>query len=341
MVAAQQNVPRRIGLLAAFAVALVAGAIAAPGAHAVQTPGPCVPLESQAWWQETGPPVFPGDSQHVHVGACFPWRQVISGTYTLDVVVKMHNEQGRWLTQVRIDDATTRSSRRFSAPTPHFQCLVKDCTFTTSVTVPTSSLSTGVHEWRVAANTAPVDSNTSGVAEKSLATSGWPVCIRSCSGTAAANKNTEFRGWYRTATPSGQQVVGYNVSRFGWTSSHDAEFPWANGAYRPVSGVWQPPIWIKNGSSEGDTEPVTRSRCWVDPDFHNGGSGTQVLNAAGPFQGRLSIDTTTLSNGLHALVCAAGSDEDGVLDGVMRLPFEVSNPLLPPLPLFIQDGEGG
>jgi hypothetical protein len=328
-------VPRWKRFLLAAALAFVASAIASPSAGAVQTPGPCVPLESQSWWQETGPPAFPGDSQHVHVGACFPWRQVINGTYTLDVVVKMHNEQGRWLREVRIDDATTQNpgGTRYQAPTPHFQCLAIDCTFTTSVTVPTNSLSTGTHEWRVAASTAPVESNSGTIVEKNLATSGWPVCIRSCSGTAAANKNTEFRGWYRTATPSGLQVVGYNVSRFGWTSSHDAEFPWANGAYRPVSGVWQPPIWIKNGSSDGDTEPVTRSRCWVDPDFHHGHAGTQVLNAPGPFQGRLSIDTTTLSNGVHALVCAAGSDEDGVLDGVMRLPFEVSNPVLPgPLP---------
>jgi hypothetical protein len=330
---AVHHVPRWAGLLLGIALGMVAGAIASSPARAVQTPGPCVPLESQSWWQESGPRAFPGDSQHVHVGACFPWRQVISGTYTLDVVVKMHNEQGRWLTQVRIDDATTQNpgGTRYLAPPPHFQCLEVDCAFTTSITIPTSSLRAGVHEWRVGANTAPVDSTSSSVAERNLATSGWPVCIRSCSGAAPANRNTEFRGWYRTATPSGRQVVGYNVSRFGWASSHDAEFPWANGAYRPVSGVWQPPIWIKNGSSEGDTEPVTRVRCWVDPDFHHGISGTPVLDAAGSFQGRLSIDTTAFSNGVHALVCAASSDEDGILDGVMRLPFEVNNP--PPLPL--------
>jgi hypothetical protein len=332
MSALDQDVPRWMGLLLALIVALVAGALASPGARAAQTPGPCVPLESQSWWQENGPPAFPGDSQHVHVGACFPHRVVISGPYTLDVAVKMHNEVGRWLTEVRIDDGTKQSSdRRFSAPTPHFQCLSTDCTFATSITVPTDSLRSGTHEWRVAANTSPVDSLAGNVPEKNLATSGWPVCIRSCSGTTPANANTQFRGWYRTATPSGLQVVGYNVVRFGWAAAHDAEFPWAAGSYRSVSGLWQPPIQIQNGATSGDLEPITRSRCWIDPDFHHGLSGTPVLDAAGPFQGRLSIDTTTLSNGVHALVCAAGSDEDGILDGVMRLPFEVNNP--PPLPL--------
>jgi hypothetical protein len=323
------------------AFAIAAGlllAYGAPGASAAQTPGPCVPLESQSWWNEGAALPFPGDMQHVHAGACFPYKQVISGNYTLDVVVKMHNEQGRYLVQVRIDDDTDQDAqRRFSAPAPNLLCSSVDCTFVVPVTVPTGQLRTGMHEWRVAAATAPQPSNSDRVAERNLATSGWQVCIRSCSGRTPANDRMEARGWYRTATPSGLQEIGYDNVTWGWQSSHDAEFPWSRttGSYVPVSGTWQPPLWLHNGASGSDVEPVVRSRCWVDPDFHGGHAGTPVLDRSGSFQGRLSIDTTQLGNGLHRLVCAAGGSEDGFLDGVFAIPFMVDNgPLgiLPPLP---------
>jgi hypothetical protein len=305
------------------------GLLALPAAsQAAQTPGPCVPLESQSWWKETPLLPFPGDMQHVHVGACFPYKQVISGNYVLAVTVKMHNEQGRYLTRVRIDDATDQDSdHRYSRQLKYY-CGQADCQFVVELVVPTRSLPAGMHEWRVAASTAPRPSNSRSVPEHNLATSGWPVCIRSCSGRTPAVNRTEARGWYRTA-PNLFDHQGYVSATWGWSSSHDAEFPWdpGTGTYRPITGVWYPPIWLHSGASDSDVEPVTRSRCWVDPDFHHGITGGIALNQLGPFQGRVAVDTRVwIPNGLHKLVCAAGSSEDGFLDGVFVIPFRVANP---------------
>jgi hypothetical protein len=311
-----------LGVLAA--AALVFGAGTAPAA---QTPGPCVPVESQSWWSDAGTPLpFPGNMQHVHAGACFPYKQVLSGSsYTLDVTVKMHNEAGRYLEHVRIDDATDQDSNHRYSVRPRSRCASVDCTFVVPLTVPIASLPTGMHEWRVAASTSPIDSGSSSVPRRNLATSGWQVCIRSCSGRTPQVNGFEGRGWYRLLGRSHHQ--GYNVVTWGWTSAHDAEFPWdpATGSYRPISGTWTPPINMHLGAHDASMV-IGRSRCWVDPDFHNGSAGTPVLNQAGPFRGRLSINTRQFANGLHKLVCAAGSSEDGFLDGVQVFPFRLANP---------------
>jgi hypothetical protein len=193
--------------------------------------------------------------------------------------------------------------------------------------VPTDSLPAGMHEWRVGASTSPMATESSNVAERNLATTGWQVCIRSCSGRTPAVSRSETRGWYKTATSSGLRQVGYNNVTWGWQSSQDAEFPWdpSTHAYVPISGIWAPPLSIHTGATDGVVEPLTRSRCWVDPDFHRGIEGVNVLDTLSSFQGRLSIDTRQFPNGMHKLVCAGGSAVAGFLDGVFAIPFMVSN----------------
>lgn len=292
----------------------------APSANAAG----CVPVESQSWWTPQSSPLpFPGDMQHVHAGACFPYKQVLTGSsYTLEVTAKMHNEAGRWLNYVRIDDATDQDPQKRYSVSVHEQCQVADCTYVVPVTVPIGSLPTGMHEWRVGVSSSPVDSSAT-TFNRNLATNGWQVCIRSCSGRTPANNNFEGRGWYMnefsTSFHEGYDVVTWNGT--------DAEFPWnpATGAYRSISGVWTPPLSLHLGAHDL-SQTIDRSRCWVDPDFHHGSAGTQVLNAVGPFTGRLSIDTTQFLNGLHKLVCAVGTDEQGHLDGVQVFPFQVANP---------------
>lgn len=321
---------RALCLLLVLALVLAAEALGATRANA-QTPGPCVPLEAQSWWQKDGPLPFQGDMQHVHVGACFPFKQVISGNYTLDVTVKMHNEAGRYLTQVRIDDDTDQDPQVRFGVNPMLLCSTADCTFTVPLTVPTGTLPAGMHEWRVGASTAPRASNSSTVPERALTSDAWQVCIRSCSGRTPANDREENRGWYRTLDGSTLSVKGYDEANWGWLSSHDAEFPWnpSTHSYVPVSGTWRPPVNLHQGSQTDSTDPITRSRAYVDPDFHHGIVGIQVLNVAGPFQGRLSIDTTKLSNGMHKLVLEAGSGTSltgDLLSAVGVIPFLVQNP---------------
>lgn len=66
-------------------------------------------LESQGWWGERDEngnvPQF-GDAEHLHVGACFPLQQTVSGTVRMDFRVVAHNvPQGSLIRQTRFHDA--------------------------------------------------------------------------------------------------------------------------------------------------------------------------------------------------------------------------------------------
>src|SRR5918999_4217295 len=67
-------------------------------------PEPRVFLESQAWWR--GTPAGDTEIRHVHSGACFPYRQVLEGRVTFDVVTKMRNYEGWMLRFVRVQVAS-------------------------------------------------------------------------------------------------------------------------------------------------------------------------------------------------------------------------------------------
>jgi len=79
--------------------------------------------------------------------------------------------------------------------------------------------------------------------------------------------------------------------------------------------------------------PVTSHRAHVDPDFHAGSAGWIVRQGRGSFEGRLSIDTTQLANGVHKLVLVANARKlsrrdrvaNGTSSGVQVIPFVVSN----------------
>lgn len=78
---------------------------------------------------------------------------------------------------------------------------------------------------------------------------------------------------------------------------------------------------------------VTSHRAHIDPDFHTGSTGWVVKRGRGSFEGRLSIDTTQLANGLHKLVLVANARKiswrdrvaNGTSSGVQVIPFVVVN----------------
>jgi len=280
-------------------------------------------LASQTWWDD-GETLSGGATRHVHAETCFPLAPtVVSGDVRLDVIVKMHNEQGRYLTQVRIDvDSDQDAQVRYSTPTGNPRCDAADCTFTVPVTVPTDSLGAGKWEWRVGAATAPLASNSDSVPNRSLATNGWQVCVRSCSGRTPANDRLAGRGWYRDDLLI---VRGYIEARFGWESGHDAEA--AQAAYGTVGGTWCPPLRTQVGSQGDGPEPVERSFVSVDPDFHHGSPGRVYRDVAGTIQERVCIDTTQLANGPHKLFWETYTSSifTGQLWGAQVLPFTVAN----------------
>jgi hypothetical protein len=78
---------------------------------------------------------------------------------------------------------------------------------------------------------------------------------------------------------------------------------------------------------------VTSYLFTIDPDFRAqpAARGSVLRQGRGTFEGRLRIDTTKLSNGLHKLVMIAharhinGRAPDGTNSGVEVLPFWVRN----------------
>lgn len=304
---------RLAGLAAAVAAGLflVAGGSAADPVTCAGYPEPRVFLESQSWWTDTET-LTDGDTEHVHSGVCFPLSPtVVSGQVTLDVVSKMHNVAGQKLRRVRLQAATDQGGLRDVADTyPNLTCTEHDCTFTTSLTINTDALATGTHEIRVQSF---AEKQVSG-RPTNLATSGYMLCVRSCSGvTPQATDSPEGRGWYKNA--QGKEL-GYAVARYDSLSL----FP-----RNPVSGRWCPPVRFGRGYS-GDT-PHERSRVVVDPNFHAGDPGRTYLNVSGAFRGTVCIDTTQLTNGPHKLVLIAYSSAKfpGQLSGVFVVPFTVTN----------------
>ena len=55
--------------------------------------------------------------------------------------------------------------------------------------------------------------------------------------------------------------------------------------------------------------PVTSHRAALDAAIHAGDLGTELLDGAGPYEGRLMIDTTALTNGWHKLFLRASQFE--------------------------------
>ena len=73
----------------------------------------------------------------------------------------------------------------------------------------------------------------------------------------------------------------------------------------PVSGQWTfgPVTTLISTSSKQVFSNVTHSFASLDPAFHASpvNVGTVLLDVPGPYLGTLTLDTTTLSNGVHKL----------------------------------------
>ena len=270
----------------------------------------CTDLQSQSWWSTMPNDRLGGESEHVHTQVCFPYRQTIDGSYSFTIVTSMHNIEGWYLRNVRVQVASDQDGNRTLANVSSTvrQCNGVDCTFTTPVTVNLSSLPAGEWEFRFHSEVRPTVNAT----QRNLATTGFVACVRSCTGRtpqAVPAGQTEGRGWYKEANGTER---GYVNARFV-----DA-LP--SG---PVSGRWCPHLRTVQGSGN---EPVTHSFVSIDPNWHAVPTvpGKVLLDAAGPMNGRLCIDTSQLSNGRHKLFIRADW-APGALAGVLMVPFEVLN----------------
>jgi len=256
-------------------------------------PEPRVFLEAQDWWR----PTVSGteDFGHVHMGVCFPLNQPVSGVVHFDFVVQLHENPGL-LQNVRIHllDGNGQNHQVVSVKVgqtaaQHCPTNPMQCAWTIPVDLPTTvSTTDGYENWRGAAIvTHPGQGGT-----KQFAGAAWPILLANGKPVKSSISPTRIAGssWYQGAL--------YN----------EAEF--LSPLPATVSGTWTPTVAMHPGS--GGVK-VTHSFASLDPAFHAMPPypGQVLLDRAGPYKGPVSIDTTTLSNGLHKLFIRADAPCDG------------------------------
>src|SRR5215212_26141 len=272
-------------------------------------------LESQAWWLQT--PGKNGTSfGHMHVGACIPERQTLSGVVALDVRIILHDNPGAfdYLNPVLVSDAQEISLPHVT--TLHgMTCPVGTCVGWAHLDVNTALLDNdGLQEIRIRAYTNEPDGNImhSSVNVHAYLANGRPV------NDVDRRVYTRGKGWYTGA--------GYCEASF--ISSLPAG---------PISGVWRPTVKIVYHGA--DDLAVTHHSVRLDPDFHATPVVPGIVLADGPgelLEQSLSIDTTTLANGLHKFHLRADCNDPrgSTNSGVLVVPFRVDNgaPTVTPSP---------
>lgn len=286
-------------------------------------------IDAQSWWVPT-PGQNGTDHGHIHVGACIPEGETISGPFKLNIRMVLHSPGVQkvygtgtanvpYMSIVLKDDSIEKSAYKlheagWTCSTPG------TCTRWRSQTVDPSSFTTdGRKEIRFRFFSDVKD----GTAEARMTASlNWQFVLDrpSVSSVDSYDRQPYLRGksWY--SNPGTKSSGGYCEADF-------LSVPIPDG---PLSGVWTPNakmVW--HGGSDDPTIATREAR--LDPDFHAGppNPGTLLMSGAGEFNGGLSIDTRTLANGSHKLflrsVCHDLDGRGSDLHGVLIVPFVVSN----------------
>jgi uncharacterized protein YjdB len=250
---------------------------------------PRIWLESQGWWDSRGLVIPSRVGEHIHVGTCWPVTPdggdaTVTGTVHFDVRVTLHDETGK------TDILRVAQESVIRQIVPLVMGPAADATVWVPFDVNTDGWDTGRREWRWTAN---VPRNSEG--NRQFQSTGWQLCVRACTPneTYRAGPWTEGRGWY-------DDGHGYQNARFL------SKLP-----YAPLSGLWTFRVRLVQRGVGG---------VFIDPDFHAGNQGIKI--ASGGYDGNLTIDTRTLSNGVHRLVLVASDNQSA---GVQVIEFRVAN----------------
>ena len=289
-------------LFVTIGVVVSAPASAAPNPETCEGyPEPRVYLESHAWWNT----ILSGteDFGHLHTEACFPRTHdpdgsinAISGTLHLDVKVVMHHNPGvlDWVrVQVSGDGfnnvgAMTKLHETCDGQNdPDWDAAMGACTWWVPMDVDTTVAGAdGFNEFRVSAKV------TEPTGDEMRNSTGWQAYLANGRSVNHYRSDigafTEARGWYEGS--------GYAVGRLASPLPYE------------VSGTWSPDVVMDKGAGGKD---VGWSFASVDPHFHFDDEGMKLVDQAGPFRGRISIDTTKLTDGEHRLYLQARSPCDG------------------------------
>jgi hypothetical protein len=301
--------------------------IGEPADHPVVTyPEPRVFIEAQGWWAENINGVIKkyGAAEHLHIGACFPLQQAVSGMVRLDFRVVAHNlPAGSVIKNTRFHDgnggvtlANITWGRTVGAG-EHNVVVYR------TVTVDTSDGGDGQRETR------PLTVVTRPDGAEIHASGGW--CWDVENGKTDSNHSlctsniTEGRGWY--------DCFEYkNAATRGWT------YPYGG---IPQGQSYALGYYARDGA-EGTTS-VDGYFVTLDPDFHHGDVGDMLIQQTGSTSsGTVTLPGSSLTPGTHFLFimsedrgrCTALSPgtsfpnqnvpQDGEVSGGIRIPIKVN-----------------
>jgi hypothetical protein len=276
-------------------------------------PEPRIFVESQSWWLRT-PGGSGTDFGHMHVGACMPYHQTVSGVIGLDVRIILHDNPGRfdYLNPVLVSNSQELSLAH-NLTLHDFTCPVGTCTGWVHLDVDTRLISSdGRQEIRLRAYVDEPDGNIMHSSINTLAT------FRNGNAVSDLDRRPYQRGkgWYTGSGYCESDVV--------------SDLP-----VGPVSGVWSPALRIVDHGAADDL-PVTHHSVRLDPDFHAVPPvpGTILVDGSGPWAGSVAIDTRTMANGRHRLVLRADCDDPrgSTNSGLLVVAFTVANGTAPPPP---------
>ena len=269
-------------------------------------PEPRIFVESQSWWMQT-PGANGTDFGHMHLGACMPYDQTLTGIVGIDVRIILHDNPG---TFDYLNPVLVSNSQELSLPhvltLNGFTCPEGTCTTWVHLDVDTRLIvSDGLEELRVRAYTIEPDGNImhSSINTVAYFDNGYPLS------NLDRRAYQRGKGWYTGAGYCESDVL-------------------SNLPVGPVSGVWTPQLQIVDHGAADDL-PVTHSSVRLDPDFHATPvvPGTILIDASVPWTGSVAIDTTTLTNGRHRLLLRADCDDPrgSTNSGVLAVFFTVAN----------------
>jgi hypothetical protein len=274
---------------------------------------PRVLAEGQVWWMDHSVDLTQTTHNgHLHVEACIPHARRVSGAFPLDVTVKLHDNPGEvWSVTAFLVHAAGKTDIADRIDLS-FRCSVPgDCTQT----------------YHLSANTAlaPVDGGMR-LRVRALADTPGTPGKNNMSAVAQSMVNIQNGNPERSIPEVGVQGSGsYTEAGYANCSMAISDSRNLDEAH---SGVWAPHL--SHASTGPDDDPgwnITRSFVSVDPNLHAGNIGRVIRDDGGSdvesFEvgeqsvdgavGEVSIDTTTLTNGWHKLLCLSQARTTSVL----------------------------
>ena len=301
-----------------FITGLIAGLFIFPSSiapvHAVSTfTDPCAGLptkrtfvEGQEWWKDTGEDHFM--QEHIHVGACVPVGQTVSGMLPVDITVKLHNndvgiwtvagDSRQWKTQTAPGCYGPLACKMFK---PDLRCSMHDCEFKVHLDIPTHWIKyDGSQLIRIYAEARRADGH------RTRAGFEFPVTL--------ANG--------KPVSDYPKILGGGMLAGVGWHADTGYSLALSSDLMQtPVKGIWTPHLMT---SAQGTA--ITEYEVLIDSNMHAHDRGIVVAEGTGKWFGNISIDTTKLANGTHRLFFRAGSTvAKGTNSGILAVPFTVQN----------------